>query len=710
VSLAGAVLGVGLVTPAGAATGQKAEFAYTGSIQTWTVPDGVHTVTVDVVGGAGGDGTNPSSCAGTGGAAGWVDVDVPVDPGDSLDLWVADGGHLDGAGGRGAGGDLMAGGAGGGAGSGASRNGGGGGGASAIWLGGMHTDDHLLVVAGGGGGGGGKGGVDTMCGGHGGNGGRPATDGRTAPASLGAGGTGGSSDQADQTSRLHTGWRGGISLNTTGTSDPAPIGGGGGGGGAGLSHCDQPFPQGLCHGVGGGGGPGGADGLGEGGGGGAAGSSYLAPTLTDAFVSGAGAHGSKGAITITYGQRTTTELSSSAVVASPGVPVTFRAVVDGSDGGGTVRFSSDDTVIDGCSEVPFTSGGGTSWLAGCTTSTLAPGRHTISAVYSGDAASAGSFAYGFETITRPSVTTVSGLDSPVTAGSPVDVTAVVDTGNLNGSVSFTLDGSDVPACAAVPLTGHDGGARATCTLTAPANGMHPVVASYSGTTTDQPSSGTATLTVATPLTPVTISTPAALAGARVGEAYSTRLAATGGRAPYAWAVSGGALPLGLRLSGDGVLSGTPAAAGPATFTARATDSTGQTAARSFSVSVAPRPADVAVTVSHGTFTHGSTGRYTVTVTNTGGVAAPGGTTVTTRLPSGLTRPAASGTGWTCRIDAPLVSCTRGSSLAAGAGSTLTVTSRVAAAAGTLLTTGWSVTPTDAAPGDNTATDQVRVGR
>jgi uncharacterized repeat protein (TIGR01451 family) len=710
VTLVAGVLGAGLFTPAGAATGQKVDFGYTGAIQSWTVPDGVHSVRVDLIGGAGGDGNNPSTCAGTGGAAGWVDVAVPVNPGDTLDLWVADGGHLNGAGGAGISGDLMQGGAGGGAGSGASENGGGGGGASAIWLGSTHTDDHLLAVAGGGGGGGGKGGVDTMCGGHGRNGGWPATDGRTAFASLGTGGTGGTSDQVDQTSHHHAGWRGGVSRNTTGTLDPAPVGGGGGGGGAGLSHCEPTLTGGLCYGVGAGGGPGGADGLGEGGGGGAAGSSYLASGLTNPFVSGAGAHGSDGTISLTYGQRTSTELSSSAVVASPGVPVTLRALVDGSDGGGTVRFSSDGTVIDGCSAVPFISGGGTAWLAGCTTSTLTSGRHTISAVYSGDAASAGSFTYGYETISRPSVTRVTGLDSPVTAGSAVGLTAVVDTGAASGSVAFTMDGTDLPGCTSVPITDGDGTLHATCKVTAPAAGTHPVVASYSGATTDLPSSGTANLTVGTPRTPVSVTTSGQLPDARVGRAYSTRLAATGGTAPYSWTTTDGALPAGLRLSGDGNLSGTPVADGSTTFTAQATDSTGQAATRTFSLSVARAPADLAVTVAHGAFRHGSTGRYTVTVTNKGGVAAPSGTTVSTRLPMGLTQPSASGTGWVCRTDVQPVSCTRGSGLAAGASTTLTVSSRVAAATGALLTTDWGVTPTDGAPGDNAATDQVRVVR
>ena len=47
----------------------------------------------------------------------------------------------------------------------------------------------------------------------------------------------------------------------------------------------------------------------------------------------------------------------------------------------------------------------------------------------------------------------------------------------------------------------------------------------------------------------------------VSAAYSYTLAATGGTAPYTWAVSSGALPAGLSLATTGVVSGTPTTAG-----------------------------------------------------------------------------------------------------------------------------------------------------
>lgn len=48
--------------------------------------------------------------------------------------------------------------------------------------------------------------------------------------------------------------------------------------------------------------------------------------------------------------------------------------------------------------------------------------------------------------------------------------------------------------------------------------------------------------------------------------------ASGGSPPFTWSVTNGALPPGLSLASDGLLSGTPTSAGPYTFTVSATDS------------------------------------------------------------------------------------------------------------------------------------------
>jgi hypothetical protein len=59
-------------------------------------------------------------------------------------------------------------------------------------------------------------------------------------------------------------------------------------------------------------------------------------------------------------------------------------------------------------------------------------------------------------------------------------------------------------------------------------------------------------------------------------AYSQTLAATGGDGALVWSLDSGALPTGLSLSGAGVISGTPSAAGTFNFTVRVADSDGVT--------------------------------------------------------------------------------------------------------------------------------------
>ena len=68
--------------------------------------------------------------------------------------------------------------------------------------------------------------------------------------------------------------------------------------------------------------------------------------------------------------------------------------------------------------------------------------------------------------------------------------------------------------------------------------------------------------------------------------YSTTVAATGGVTPYAWSILSGSLPPGLALgSSSGVISGTPSATGPFTFTAQVTDANGMTASKAFTLTI-----------------------------------------------------------------------------------------------------------------------------
>lgn len=96
--------------------------------------------------------------------------------------------------------------------------------------------------------------------------------------------------------------------------------------------------------------------------------------------------------------------------------------------------------------------------------------------------------------------------------------------------------------------------------------------------------------VVTPQLPVFIT--AELPGARAGDPYEAAVVASG--TPTArYALAGGTLPAGLELGPNGVIAGTPAAAGTAVFTVRATITDGgetSTATREYTIVVAPRPA------------------------------------------------------------------------------------------------------------------------
>lgn len=82
--------------------------------------------------------------------------------------------------------------------------------------------------------------------------------------------------------------------------------------------------------------------------------------------------------------------------------------------------------------------------------------------------------------------------------------------------------------------------------------------------------------------------------AYLNQPFSFTLTATGGTAPYAWAVSTGSLPSGLSLSSGGVISGTPANVGNFSFTYTAMDATGASSTTVGQIDVLrapPAPAD-----------------------------------------------------------------------------------------------------------------------
>jgi hypothetical protein len=94
-----------------------------------------------------------------------------------------------------------------------------------------------------------------------------------------------------------------------------------------------------------------------------------------------------------------------------------------------------------------------------------------------------------------------------------------------------------------------------------------------------------------PSTAVTAITTSQLANAQPGLPYATALTATGGRSPYRWSITSGALPLGVNLNTlTGALSGVPAQVGSFKFIVQVSDSSApapETSVRPMTLVVVP---------------------------------------------------------------------------------------------------------------------------
>lgn len=151
-----------------------------------------------------------------------------------------------------------------------------------------------------------------------------------------------------------------------------------------------------------------------------------------------------------------------------------------------------------------------------------------------------------------------------------------------GPYSFTLAAGALPPGMALGATGLLGG-------TPTASGTF----NFTVRATDnfgQSGQQAYTLQVAAPV--LTIN-PATLPAANMGIAYSQTVVASGGNAPYSYAVTAGSLPAGLGLNTTtGAITGTPTVSGTFAVTITATDSTGGTAgtgSRAYTFSVIARP-------------------------------------------------------------------------------------------------------------------------
>jgi hypothetical protein len=133
--------------------------------------------------------------------------------------------------------------------------------------------------------------------------------------------------------------------------------------------------------------------------------------------------------------------------------------------------------------------------------------------------------------------------------------------------------------------------------------------------------------------PTLVLAPQILRGGRANQPYAQQLTVVGGYAPYTYSLLQGALPKGMTLSPDGLLTGTPdAAAGKYTFTVSATDKYGLSTRLDLVFTVLPPK----MAISTETIPNGVRGRaYSAAVLVSGGSEPYAFTIIAGALPPGV---------------------------------------------------------------------------
>ena len=263
---------------------------------------------------------------------------------------------------------------------------------------------------------------------------------------------------------------------------------------------------------------------------------------------------------------TTTITSSSVNPSVTGQPVTLKASVTGigPPPSGTVTFKDGAANIAGCVGRPIVAGSAT-----CLTAFATAGAHPITAVYSGDANfNPSTSAVLTQTVNKGNTTTaLASSVNPSVTGQSVTYTAsptasLPAVGSPSGTVDFQDGGVDIPGCAAQVVAA----GSATCVVTYPGPGSHPITAVYAGDANFNPStSAVLTQTVKQASTTVGISaTPSpSTYGKPVTITVSVR--SSGGTPTGSVTITDGVVLIGtatLDPSGQATLSVSTLVAGP----------------------------------------------------------------------------------------------------------------------------------------------------
>lgn len=231
------------------------------------------------------------------------------------------------------------------------------------------------------------------------------------------------------------------------------------------------------------------------------------------------------------------------------------------------------------------------------------------------------------------VTTTSPL-TPGTVG--VAYSATVAASGGTAPYTWSVSSGTLPAGLSLSSAG-----ALTGTPTAAGTSTFSLSVSDSGSPAQTATLAATLVIAAAPPPTLVITTTSPLTPGTVGVTYSATLAASGGTAPYTWAITTGTLPAGLTLSTAGALTGTPTAAGTFNFTITATDSASTPQTATLAATLVIAASKISVTTPSPLPAGTLETAYVATLAATGGTAPYTWSVAAGTLPAGLTL---SGTG------------------------------------------------------------------
>ena len=229
----------------------------------------------------------------------------------------------------------------------------------------------------------------------------------------------------------------------------------------------------------------------------------------------------------------------------------------------------------------------------------------------------------------------------------IAVTCITNTGTVGipYSSAFVASGGTAPYSYAITAGALPGGLTLN-PATGAVTGTPTTAGTFNFTVTATDSTGgqaaTTSSNCSVVIAPPTLAVVCITSTGTVGTPYNSSFVATGGTAPYNYAITAGALPGGLTLNpATGAVTGTPTTAGTFNFTVTATDSTGgQAATKSSNCSIVIAPPTLAVVCITSTGTVGTP--YNSSFVATGGTAPYNYAITAGALPGGLTLNPATG--------------------------------------------------------------------